>query len=250
MSDINVKIKAEELGLEIDNLAPWIEAELQDAVKNLAHAAHTSMISEIQSRRMSPGNRQDYLKGLKFVDIGDDSYLIYLEGDWANKLEEGFEPYDMKDTLLKSTKITTSGEPWVKTNKKGKKYASVPFSFKPHSKDVGSGDLASDIKSLVAKNSKGKMQAITKTFKDIDGNAIQGRVASIKNAENENLSGLTKYQHVSDSGKVSSMYMTFRVISEDSKGWQHPGFAGHKIFEDVEKYVDQEMENILTNLLG
>lgn len=254
MSEITIKMKAKELGLDIENLAPWIEAELDDAVKNLAHAAHASMVSQIQNQQMDPKNRQDYLRGLKFTELGDDSYLIFLEGDWANKLEEGFEPYNMKDTLLSSKKIiqtgSRAGEPWVRTNKKGKKYAAVPFQFKPFSKDAGSGDLTEDIKSLVAENKAGKEQAITKVFKDLDGNAISGRVASIKDAVNPKLEGLTKYQHVADSGKVSSVYFTFRIISEDSSGWQHPGHSGYNLFKQAEEFVDREMENILTTLLG
>lgn len=254
MADISLFMKAKELGKSLEKLAPQVEGELQAAVQNLAFATHASMVAKIQSMRMNPKNRQDYLRGLHFKDLGNDNYLIYLDGEWANKLEDGFGPFNMKDTLLNSQKTvevgSRAGQPWVQQNAQGKKYAAVPFEHKPYSGDAGSGDLGADIKKMTALNSAGKSQKLTKTFKDIDGNPIAGKVATVTETDNPNLKGLTKYQHVHASGRVSSVYMTFRYISENSDGWQHPGHSGYQIFKEAEEYVDAEMGNILKTILG
>lgn len=254
MSDIKIEIIAKELGKTLDNLAPYVEAELTQAVENLSQAAYASMVAQVQAMQMDPNNRQDYLKGLQYAKIDDSNFIIYLEGEWANQLEQGFSGYSIKDKLLSSTKRVSSGqragEPWVRTSKDGKKYAAVPFSHKPFSGEkFNSGDLAEEIKKMTAMNSKGKEQLLTKTFKNLDGNAIAGKVASIKNAKNPLLSGITKYQTVGESGRVSSIYMTFRMVHSDSSGWQHPGFKGYNLFKTAEEYVEKELENILQTLL-
>jgi len=253
MSDFNLKLLAEELGKSIENLAPQIEQELNDAVRDVANAAHAMIIARVQGMTMDPKNRQDYLKALKFEQLSPNAYLIFLDGDWPNKLEEGYGGYSIKDQLLSSKKIvqvgSRAGEPWVRTGAQGQKYAAVPFEHKPHSKDKGSGNLADDIKKMTAMNRAGREQKITKVFKDLDGNPIVGKVATSSNTDNQFLKGLTKYQHVSESGKVSSVYMTYRIVSENSSGWNHPGFDGYGIFREAEAFVEKELDNIIKTLL-
>jgi uncharacterized alkaline shock family protein YloU len=49
MSDISFKIRAEALGKTIEELAPKVEQEINEAVKNLAHAAYTAITAKVQS---------------------------------------------------------------------------------------------------------------------------------------------------------------------------------------------------------
>lgn len=254
MADISFKIRAQQLGKDLENLATKVEEEINHAVASLANAAYTAMTAKIQSMSMNEKNRKDYLKNLKFQDLGDDSYLIYLEGDWANKLEEGFGGYSIREQLLKSNKMVSvgsrAGEPWVRTAKDGHKYAAVPFEHKPHA--GASGDMASDIKKLVGENIVGHQQNITKIWKNLEGNAMSGKVATVKNLPsgvNPNLKGLTKYQYVHPSGKVSSVYMTYRIVSENGKDWIHPGHPGYQLFKEARDYVEKEMDNIINTLL-
>jgi hypothetical protein len=252
--DITLKFIADKLGKSLENVAPHVEQELQDAVENLANAAYSSIISKIQSMSMDPNNRKDYLRALKFQNLGEGTWLIFLDGDWATKLEEGFGPYSIKDQLLKSQKIVQvgrrAGEPWVRTTKKGKRIAAVPFSHKPFSGEKASGDLKTDIKKILVKNRAGQTQSITKIFKDLEGKPLSGKVAVGGKVEGApNLSNLTKYQFVSNAGKVSSVYMTYRMVSDDSSGWMSPGFPGYNLFKEAEEYVVRELENILKTLL-
>lgn len=251
--DITLELIAEELGKSLENIAPQIEAELRGAVENLANATYAAIIAKIQGMSVDPKNRQDYLKALKFETIGDSTWLIYLDGDWASKLEEGFSSYSIKDALLKSEKVVTvgsrAGQPWVRKSKKGKKYAAVPFEHKPSGGKM-SGDLSQDIKKILVKNRAGEEQSITKIFKDLGGKPIHGKVATAGKIPGQpNLSGLTKYQFVHTSGKVSSVYMTYRMVGEDSPGWQHPGHPGYQLFSEAQQYVENELKNILNTLL-
>ena len=251
--DIEVKLIADQLGKSLENIVPQVQAELEQAVENLANAAYAAIISRVQGMSMDPKNRADYLRALKFQDLGDATWLIYLDGDWPKKLEEGFGAYNIKDVLLKSTKTvevgSRAGQPWVRKNKDGKKFAVVPFEHKPFSGEKMAGNIGEDIKKILVKNRAGEDQPITKIFKDLDGKAIHGKVATAQNVGVPNLEGLTKYQFVHDSGKVSSMYMTFRIVSEESTGWKHPGHSGYSLFKEAETYVESELKNIINTLL-
>lgn len=254
MADFNIKLMAEALGKSIDNLAVNVENELNDAVGNLAQAAHAAMVARVQGMSMDPRNRSDYLRALKIEQIGNASYVIFLDGDQASRLEEGFGAYSIKDELLKSQKMVSvgsrAGEPWVRKAKDGHKYAAVPFQHKPSSKEkFQSGDLGSDIRKMTAFNRAGQQQKLTKIFKDLDGKPIHGKVAKVDVPGQPNLAGLTKYQHVHESGKVSSIYMTFRIVSENSAGWMHPGHKGYHLFKEAEEYIQKELENIIKTIL-
>lgn len=252
--DIEINAIAEQLGKSLKNLAPQIQAELEQAVGNLATAAYAAMIAKVQGMSMDPKNRQSYLKSLHFKDLGDATWLIYLDGDWPNKLEEGYGPYSIRDQLLKSTKTvevgSRAGLPWVRKNKKGGKYAAVPFEHKPFSGEKMAGNLGDDIKKIMVKNRSGSEQPITQIFNDENGKPIHGKVATAHGVGIANLEGLTKYQSVSDKGAVSSVYMTYRMVSENSSAsWQHPGFGGYQLFKEAEQYVNAELANIIKTLV-
>lgn len=252
--DLELKLIADQLGKDLENLAPQIESELQKAIESIANTVYASMIAKVQSMNLDPKNRADYLRALKFENLGEGTFLIYLDGSRAQTLEDGHESYSIKDALLKSDKIvqvgSRSGLPWVRTSKANKKYAAVPFEHHPFSGHKASGNLGEDIKKLLVRNRAGKDQPITKIFKDLGDKPIHGKVATVGKVEDQpNLSGLTKYQFVHDSGKVSSIYMTYRMVSEDSTGWQHPGSDGYQLFKEAEEYVENEMKNVLQTLL-
>lgn len=252
MVDLNLKFVAEKLGKSIENAAESVQDEVNLAIKNLTDAAYANIIAHVQGSNMGSANKQDYLKSIKYDTIGENTYLISLEGAWPNKIEEGMEPYDMKPGLLGSKKIvgtgSRAGESWVRTSKKGKKYAAVPFEHK--SKAKPSGDLGTDLKTIVALNRQGKAQSITKTFKDDFGKPITGKVATASGPDlPPNLQNLTKFQHVSENGRVSNVYMTWRMVHEDSSGWMHPGHPGYHFFDKVEKEIEAEIKNIINTLL-
>ena len=157
MTDINVRIIAEKLGKDLEKAADSVTRELQTAIKDLASAAYANIVAHVQSSSMGDSNKKDYLKALQFQSIGNDSYLIYLDGQWPTNLDEGFGPYSIKDVLLRSQKKVgvgpRAGEPWVRESKEGNKYAAVPFEHRRSS--PAGGDLANDINKLFAFNRQG-----------------------------------------------------------------------------------------------
>jgi len=224
------------------NLKVHIDAALSD----LAHSAFASIQSKAQQELKR--TRQDYLSGLKMEKIGENSYLITLEGDWPNALESGFSPYNLTDRLLQSNKTVgvgkRSGESWVQTSKEGNKYAHVPM--QRHSS--GTSDMAQAIKKMTAKNLQGFDQKLTQTFKDSSGNPLSGKVA-VGRSDEANYDRLVKYQKVGQNNNVQNVYINYRTISEKGKPWQHPGWKGAHFFEQAEKDLMRNIDQIIKRSL-
>jgi len=253
VSDINIKFKADKLGKDLENLADNVQRELNDAIQNTANAAFATIIAKAQTDLNS--TRADYLKGVQFDQVSDSTYIISLEGDWANALEQGFAAFDMRDMLLKSRKTvgvgSRAGLPWVQESKEGNKFAHVPFTR--NMKAPKDSNLADSIKKLTALNSQGKRQKFTKLFKDDFGNPQQGKVA-VSESDDPTLDRIAKFQRtVSDlergTSRTYSIYMNWKTISEGGKPWMHKGYEGLRAFDDAEEMVEQEIDNILNILL-
>lgn len=259
----SIKDSLEKLKKSLDNVGTHIESEINQSIKDAAYSAYATIVAKAQAELH--GTRQDYLKGLDFQELGEEGFLITLDGDWANKLEDGYASYDLRDKMLASNKIVgvgkRSGQPWVQHAKpktsqemeggQGHKFAHVPFERKPFSKQ-GSSNLADGIKQMQAQNMAGKMQKITSLFKDIDGNPLEGKVAIAK-SDNPLLDGLVKYQktYTNEAGKktTQSIYVNYRTVSEAGKPWIHPGFKGLKAFEEAEKQLMVQIDNIIKTLV-
>jgi hypothetical protein len=256
MSDINIHIRATALGKSLENLASEIQEELDQAIKDTANAAFASITAAAQSQLHS--SRQDYLRGLSFEELGNNTYLIILEGDFANSLEKGYPGFDVRTGMLNSEKIVgvgpRSGQKWVQQGKNGK-FAHVPFEHRPHSKAPQASDLNQAIKKLQAMNREGVQQKLTSIFKDASGKPLEGRVATVNKVKGfPQLDGLTKYQKVyknETTGKetLQSVYLTYRTISENGKSWRHPGFSGLHAFDEAEKFVEEQIDNIINALI-
>lgn len=248
-ADLSLRFSANKLGKSLDGLSTSVERELNSAVKDLANAAFAKIMANVKQSTSSP----DYAKGLKFFDLGNGSYMISLDGEWANKLENGYPAYSIRDMLLQSKKIvqvgSRQGEPWVQKGKKGQSYAHVPFEHKQNTTGAKGGDLGTDIGQMFVKNMQGRSQSLKRTFKDLDGNPLSGKVATVTDAINDKFQGITKYQYVHPSGRVTSTYLTYRTVSSAAKDWIHPGFSGFNFFKDAEDFVEKELENIVKTLL-
>lgn len=257
MSDFSLKFKAEELGKSLENLAPDVVDELNQAVADTAHGAYAQIVATAQARLDK--TRLDYLKNLRFDKIGDNAWLISLDGTWPTMLEDGFPAFDMRSTLLKSDKTvevgSRAGQPWVRTGKEGQKYAAVPFQRRPHTVAKGAADMSEALRSLTAYNKKGRKQKLTSVFKDEFGRPLSGKVASVAKTPMKDLDNIVKYQKIyqnPNTGKktVQSIYMNYRTISEKQpNGWQHPGYEGLKAFLEAEQFIEQSFEDIINALL-
>ena len=256
--EIIIELRAKELGLELEKLSIELERELNDAVESVANAAYAKIIAKAQNELSE--TRATYLKDLRFDQIGTNSYLITLEGDFSTKIEDGFGSYSIKDQLLGSNKKVSvgsrSGKPWVQQSTKGTKFAHVPFEKKPFSKAPKGNDMSAIIRQLTIKNTQGRKQRLTSVFKTPAGTPLEGKVAVVTGTSVKDLEGLIKYQHVretkSGKQKVESFYVNYRTVSDKpgTADWKHPGWRGLKSFQEVEEWTKEQIDNILKDFLA
>lgn len=258
--EFSVTDSFKKLEKSLENIGPAIESEINAAVKDVAYAAYASIMAKAQAELKS--TRQDYIKGLEFIDLGDNNFVLNLDGDVANAIEDGYASFNMLPGMLASTKTvdvgTRSGQSWVQQSKpkekdkQSHKFAHVPFERKPFSAE-GTSNMAEAIQQMTAVNARGRKQKITSVFENESGVPLEGKVA-IARSDNPLLDGLVKYQktYINEStGKktTQSVYINYRTISENGKPWMHPGWKGLKAFEDAEKEIVKQLDQIIKTML-
>lgn len=266
MSIISIESTLQNLDRTIDGMEDQVLEMAAQAVQLIAKQAHQFIGNEVKAmQNASPDNRKAYDQALDLSETGENTWTISLQSDWANQLESGFQPAG-RDQLLASKKMVSvgsrAGKPWVQITKEGTKgrgasktivpghkFAHVPFDHKPYSGETfrGGGDLAKDLAKIkVLNQATGEMQPFTKTFADNEGRNLIGKVAQLAEVPGwgKNLNNLNKYQEPY-ANTTQSVYLTFRTVSENSKGWNPRYFGGYQVFPKAEKWAQEQVNEVV-----
>jgi len=163
-------------------------------------------------------------EGAVYADQSSPDYMFVL------MVENGVKSWSIKEALLASEKVRRK-----KTGPDiGRAYIIVPFRWRTPQATTGN-----------------KAQA-TSTFagvmpKDAHEAALRGEAitpAMAEKLENVNLAGLKR---VSDT--PHAQYFTFRMVTEDSKGWQYPAIPGVPVFEIVKGMVEDAISKGIANYI-
>jgi hypothetical protein len=255
-------------------IAPYFKAA-KAVMKDITDDAYDYAQSLATQRLHSTSKK--YLDALQ--KYGDDGNWTIVLNEDAVYLEEGYPSFDQISAGL------ARGAKSHYSDKTGRRYVRIPFeqvqAFAKASHPMNSvvvqrdssnpttkGDLSSDLKRL-RKIFTPNEDAISL---DPSGRPIQGKVWSISKSAtgpqwnyqefqgemkksmeiqpqpNSLLSGITKVQFQTDSGKMRSRYLTWRTATDprvpsakDNKSkWIHPGFDGVHIMKDVERYINDQ----------
>lgn len=196
------------------DLTSHIQDAANSTVSQMASAVKNVWASEAKSRLKTTANA--YISSIHSrmsFGGGGARAEVYLEGSWANKLEHGFKPYDMKPYFARSPKR--------KVSESGQWYMHVPFR---HTTPAATGRNGSIMPNSVYRAARalpqwGKLQS-------------GGSGSSWGKYE-----GMQKVPESSTSKR--SAYMTWRTVSEDSpaSAFMHPGFEGVHIARDLEPQI-------------
>lgn len=205
----------------IDESFPGVIGVLTNGIKELWKA----------EAKNSGGWGQKYSNAIKARVTGNQGE-VYIDENMVDKgskrknfmfvkmVEEGMKSFSIKDGLLASDK--------AKTGPDGIKYIVVPF----------------PVATPKATTSKSASQfggrEMTKEMYDIVRSG--GRLKSGTLKTGEDVSGLTRY----NTRQLHSQYGIFRRVSENSKGWQHPGVAPSPVFPGVKAQVDKRIHEIVS----
>ncbi len=139
---------------------------------------------------------------------------------FVNLVEDGMKSFSIKEGLMKSDRVRTMTR---KRDGKSIKFIIVPFRHRTPKKGQapasGFADVMPDDVYKIAKS----------------GTVVRGEKYG-------KLSGLKRYDN---EGGGHGQFLTFRMVTEESKGWQHPGKGATPVFDKVLEHVERMIAKTL-----
>lgn len=248
MSNVfKVHVDAASLAQSFGELRQDVERAVTDGVR-LASAMAYAHANELARERLHSRLRM-FLDALSYKKIDDGIWAIELD-EKATWIDDGMEPHDMKENLLRKN---------YKVAKDGSRYKIIPFDHgKPPTEQTSKQqELAQQIKSEL----KSRKIPYKKIEVDEKGSPRLGRLHTFNvegsarptpKSSHPALQGVNIYQRKNGEGKIRRDIVTFRVVSsKQTDKWHHPGLKPVNIFDDTYKWVMGEFENrILPDVLA
>ncbi len=264
---------------DLINMKPVVDKAVQAAAADLAQMVKAKVTD--LARQKLHSRFQKYADGLSISQAEGGVWIVSLS-EKVRFIEDGQQPFDMLDGLLKSPK--------AKISKTGSKYIVVPFDHSPGKGSTSQGgmhgaaqqDLVATIRQELKKQSKankalGKAEIpFSKIEKNADGSPRLGKLHSFdisgKPTVGKGLAGTPGQGHGSEGwGRIGpsgipflhgvniyqSQYqapggetrtrrsiVTFRTASSTQKGraWQHPGNEPLMLMEQGLEWARSEWE--------
>ncbi len=236
-------------GLIPDGVPITVESlpTLAFAVREMAEQAHAQWVAYAQGAPLPSGlvihNRTgEYARSILLHQTGPFAAEIASTLPYASAIEEGMPKRDMKKMLGYSMKVRVS--------KAGKRYLIIPFRWNSPNSVLGRA-MPEPVYNWWQGEGRERSH-ITGTFRRVSGTGafdvatrrlitVPGRRYSwgsrlgkadiegmgLKGKQAAHMVGMVAFHDPSGSkGSKSGQYLTFRVMSEGSKGWQSPAVPG------------------------
>lgn len=241
--------------IDAENVLSGVIQSLEDAVAQTSEEQFAKIVNEINESlpgvigvlaqgmsehwkaeaRSAGGWGNKYAKAITYKVIGTTAE-IYIDEDlidpeskkpynmFAMMMEKGVKSWSIKDALMKSKK--------AKISSAGIRYIVIPFPVAtPRKKSQGK-----------MQNKFGKREMTNAMYAIVkSGGRLKTGTLSVRGKEID-VSGLTQYQ----TKKYHSQYGIFRVVTQDSKGWQYPSVLPEPVYPSVLKEVNLQIQRMLT----
>ena len=226
------------------------------------------------------GYARGIVEGVKYPYQGDPLYYrIEHTKDYAKYLESGFQPFDMKKALQTSDKVRISkdgkryliipfehGTPGAKSKREmPQEVYSEAVRLKPSivSNKYNEGNIRQATTTadadLLRRNNPKRVQRNGYMWGDRlthikgaeleDGNIYKNMVRFETNPNiNREKFDFGKFGSMNETSNKTqhSLYMTFRVMTEDSDGWVHPGLKPMRILGETYDSTKQSVQMMLS----
>lgn len=243
MANLNLSITFD-LGTKLDMMKvvdKQIFPLLHQAVNAVGKQTAFNWQEAVYAAKLWSGEKDAYAKSITWQMTGDFSGYVEATYKHAEEIENGRPARDLKKMLNTSLKVRTS--------KKGTRYLSIPFrhntpgndalahSMPPSVYDVAKNLEASMVVGQTTRQSGQKgMQhlSVPQNIYKWGGRVPAGMSAKLKPHHATDVhAGMVRFDTSTPGGAKSSQYLTFRVMSEKSKGWIVPPQEGQKIAQGV-----------------
>jgi len=228
-----------EVDFNIKELTDQLEYDLNLAVASTAAVAAQKARSEAANRLRS--GLKHWNRGFDLIKIREGEWALVISGKLANMMEDGFEPQEFKDMMLRGTRAKYNA-------KSGKKYVDVP--------------MALDDNALTGELSKTNVKVNVQQFRDLDslvtsftktenkkvttGHAVNMQRLIVKRGKEE-IENIIKARSAANS--KNPMYLKIRRLTETSEWPDHP-YKGAHIFESLDQVLEQIFEHNLNKFIG
>ena len=247
----------------------------RDAFPHLAHAvqlavtqAHRNWLAYAEGAPLPDGRRMTprsgtYARSLQTRMEGDFAGLVWTDLSYAQALETGQAPWDMHRMLDTSLK--------VRIGKRGQRYLIIPFRWgTPGTVGFGRNVMPEAVHQAWTSGAVGPSSHIVRLGWRTSGTGawslrthqplqVRQRTYSWGSRLTENMArelgadatqsrrmaGMVRMQRPGGGpGAKHSQYLTFRTLSENSPGWQHPGQPGYHVAETVARTMRPVCEKV------
>ncbi len=230
---------------------------VQTRIGMLGDAIRTAWVTAAHRRLFT--SERDYIKAITKPEVVAGRLFVTLVGAFPNMVEHGASSWDLRDTILQSSKAGTS--------KDGYRYLAVPFR---HMMPGATGRNAPPVGSAYAKIDRGLGKTVA--------NAVSSAMRRLESSVNSGAGSMTvwggrlqaglapklKPHHVVDiyAGMVRMaktyqaathyQYRTWRTISDNpatkrAGSWIHPGIRARHLANDVSRQIPDMTEAIFGN---
>lgn len=264
MSDMNFRITFD-LGPILDmagTLSKQTGAALHHAVHAVAQQVAIDWKTSVQRAKLWSGEKDAYAKSITWAMTGDYTAEVVASYNLASEIENGRPARDLKRMLNTSLKVRIS--------KDGARYLYIPFRHNVPGKSAHGQAMPAEIhqqaKQLAPSRVTGSFLRPSATgaygVKNRKQLTVKQKAYSWGDSLPAGLSEKLKPHHATDphagmyrfdtstpGGAKSSQYLTFRTMSERSKGWIIPPQPGQKIAQGVQEDLAPKASETFTAAL-
>lgn len=169
--------------------------------------------------------RSEYQKSIYIEKIDNYNIIVGLNGMLPNMIEQGAEPFDMKEGFEKSSKR--------KVKKNGGWYLTIPFRFATPTSTATSAVFSSVMPSAVYQVAKqlGRNESLKVKTLPLQFQIPSTRPSVPKFGEYTHKSSIYEGMQKKQDDKGRSQYTTFRRVSDlsDPNAWIHTGITAHNL---------------------
>lgn len=219
---------------------------LSQAVAAVAQQAESDWVDGIyKARGLWQGDKDAYAASIHWKMTGSFSAEVWSDYRYAEEIETGRPARDLKKMLDSSLKVRVS--------KKGKRYLIIPFRHNTPGHTATGPDMPKHVyqqaRQLAPSTITGQTRRPSGTGAyDIKSRRLltvnqntyswgdrlaAGSMGPNPRGKVDRFAGMVRFERTKQNGAKESSYLTFRVMSEDSKGWIIPPRPGLYIVRDV-----------------
>lgn len=231
--------------------------EADELKKGLLDKLMSNCINELNDLSQELGKtRGQYQNGIRTYKDGDFKGTIELNGQLPNMLEHGCSAFDIKESMLKSSK--------VKTSAKGDLYMAIPFRVgiptTVNDNPLFANKMVPALYKKALKLNPGEQIKVIDLPKELQNLGERKRIeqgGKVWESYTHSVpifTGLTKATTESGYGG----YVTFRRISlnSDKNSWIHPGLEARDFFgvaysrtiDNLDQTISETIDNFLQTL--